>query len=271
MDPNPDFLNFPPKALAFDVFGTVNWRDTVTNKLIQSAASKTLSSSASLTPAARNRASPLTDEDWAQFAEEWRKSYYHFVVTFVPGKSEWRDIDTHHYLSLIDLLKKWGIEGLYSDDEVRELSLIWHFLDPWKDSSAGIHALGKKFLTSTLSNGNHSLLKDLQEHGNLGFKMLQSSGDFKAYKPHPSVYKGAAEKMGFKTEEVAMVAAHLRDLKAARGCGMKTIYVERKQEEAWKTDSEEYEDAKTWVDLWVKEDEDGFLEVARRLGINGGD
>ncbi|KAK0116718.1 hypothetical protein ONS96_012569 [Cadophora gregata f. sp. sojae] len=271
MSSNSDIFKFPPKALTFDVFGTVvNWRDTVTNKLIQSAASKTSfsPSSASLAPEVRTRLSQLTNDDWARFAEEWRKSYYHFVVNFVPGKSQWRDIDTHHYLSLIDLLKKWDIAGLYSDDEVRDLSLIWHFLDPWKDSSAGIHALGKKFVTSTLSNGNQTLLKDLQEHGNLGFKLLQSSGDFKAYKPHPSVYNGAAEKMGLKTEEVAMVAAHLTDLRAARGCGMKTIYVERRQEEAWTPGSKEYEDAKTWVDVWIKEDEDGFLEVARRFGIS---
>ncbi|KAL2073667.1 hypothetical protein VTL71DRAFT_10993 [Oculimacula yallundae] len=270
MTPNTDIFKFPPKGLTFDVFGTVvNWRDTVTSKLIQSAATKasSASQSASISPEVRTRLSKLTDDDWAQFAEEWRKTYYKFTLGFVAGKSEWRDIDTHHYLSLIDLLKDWGLEGLYTDAEIRELSLIWHFLDPWKDSSAGIHALGKKFITSTLSNGNHSLLKDLQEHGDLGFKMLQSSGDFKAYKPHPSTYNGAAEKMGLKTTEVAMVAAHLNDLKAARECGMRTIYVERKMEEAWSSDSKDFEDAKTWVDVWVKEDEDGFLEVARRFGI----
>ncbi|KAH7356576.1 S-2-haloacid dehalogenase 1 [Rhexocercosporidium sp. MPI-PUGE-AT-0058] len=253
MEGNYDIFKTPPKGFTFDVFGTVvNWRDTVITKLIASAAAKT--SSSSLTPELRTRLTQVTDKDWAAFAEEWRKTYYHFTHSFVPGKSEWRDIDTHHYLSLIDLLKKWGIDGVYDENEVKELSLIWHHLDPWADSSAGIRALGKKFMTSTLSNGNQSLLKDLQEHGNLGFKMLQSSGDFKAYKPHPS--------------EVAMVAAHLNDLKAARGCGMRTVYVERRMEEAWSVEGEEYEDAKRWVDVWVKEEEEGFLEVARRFGIS---
>lgn len=73
--------------------------------------------------------------------------------------------------------------------------------------------------------------------------------------------------MGLEPGEVAMVAAHLSDLKAARGCGFKTVYVEREREEAWSLDSEEYKDAKTWVDLWMKEGEGGFLEVARRFGI----
>ena len=237
---------------------------------MRSAASKVSSSSRSaiIEPEVRAQLARLTIDDWGQFAQEWRNTYKQFVKSFLPGETEWKDIDTHHYLSLIDLLKKWKLEGLYTEYEVKDLSLIWHYLDPWTDSSSGLHKLGTKFVTSTLSNGNQSLLKDLDKHGNLGFKKLQSSADFKAYKPHPTVYKGAAKAMGVEPGEVAMVAAHLSDLKAARGCGFRTIYVERKQEEDWKPASEEYKDAKTWVDMWVSEGEDGFEEVARRFGLN---
>ena len=251
------------------IFEAVNWRDTVTAALIYSAAAKTSSSrSADLTPATCTRLSQLKVEDWARFAQEWRDSYKLFVRSFVPGETEWRDIDTHHHLSLIDLLKNWGLDDLYTKDEVEDLSLIWHYLDPWEDSSPGLHKLGTMFTTSTLSNGNQSLLKDLQEHGNLGFKKLQSSADFEAYKPHPSVYKGAAKALGLEPGEVAMVAAHLSDLIAARRCGFRTIYVERKQEEDWNPDQEEYEEAKKGVDVWVSSDENGFLEVAKRFGID---
>lgn len=264
-----DILATPPKALTFDVFGTVvNWRKTVTERLIHSAADKTSSSSrsADLAPETRLRLSQLGDEDWARFAQEWRNSYKKFTGGFVPGKSEWRDIDTHHRLSLLELLKEWGLEGLYTAAEIEDLSRVWHFLEPWSDASAGLHQLGTKFVTSTLSNGNPSLLQDLQKHGDLGFHKLQSSADFKAYKRHPSVYLGAAGVLGLQPNEVAMVAAHLNDLEAARSCGFRTIYVERPREEDWKPASAEYENAKTWVDMWVTEDEDGFLEVARRFG-----
>jgi 2-haloacid dehalogenase len=209
----------------------------------------------------------LSDKDWGRFAQEWRNSYKEFVHGFIPGRTEWRDIDTHHYLSLVSLLQKWQLQDLYTESEVKGLSLIWHFLDPWTDSSRGLHKLGSQFITSTLSNGNQSLLQDLNSHGDLGFKKLQSSADFEAYKPHPSVYRGAAKAMNLEPSEVAMVAAHLADLKAARGCGFKTIYVERPGEEDWKLESEEYEDAKTWVDMWVTSADDGFLEVAKRFGI----
>jgi 2-haloacid dehalogenase len=186
-------------------------------------------------------------------------------MNFKPDKDPWVDIDTHHYRSLVALLKKWGLEGLFNDDEVEDLSKVWHFLDPWPDSSSGLKKLGKKFVTSTLSNGNQSLLRDLDKYGLLGFQVLQSSEDFKAYKPHPSTYLGAAEKISLKPEEVALVAAHLTDLKAARDCGFRTVFVERPREEDWKSD--QVEEAKTWVDMWIGESEDGFNEVARRFGI----
>ena len=244
----------------------VDWRKTVTNTLIEKATVK-LSSVSDLTPSTVDRVSKLSKEDWGTFAQEWRNSYKVFTVGFVVGESEWRDIDTHHHLALISLLKKWQLQDLYTDDEVKDLSLIWHFLDPWKDTSSGLHKLGTKFITSTLSNGNQSLLHDLNRHGNLGFQRIQSSADFKAYKPNPLVYNGVVKALGLEPRELAMVAAHLPDLKAARSCGMKTIYVERLAEEDWKTDSEEYKDSKTWVDMWVTLEEDGFVEVARRFGI----
>lgn len=74
--------------------------------------------------------------------------------------------------------------------------------------------------------------------------------------------------MGLKPEECAMVAAHLSDLKAARELGFRTIFVERKQEEDWDYEGEDFKAAKTWVDMWVSEEEDGFMEVARRFGIS---
>src|SRR5271168_4965548 len=105
-----DILRTPPKALTFDIFGTVvDWRKTVTSTLIHSASAKISSSSrsADLSPEIRTRLSRLTDQDWAQFTQEWRNSYKQFVQSFAPGETEWRDIDTHHHLSLVDLLNKW--------------------------------------------------------------------------------------------------------------------------------------------------------------------
>ncbi|XXH03405.1 RAS2 protein [Hypoxylon texense] len=257
------------KALTFDVFGTVvDWRSSVQEELAQRAREKIASPTfSSLPEPSRTRLAAMTDDDWAAFAQEWRVTYYEFTRDFVPGQSAWKDIDAHHYDSLHELLRKWGLAGVYADDEARALSLAWHRLRPWADAAAGIRRLGARLVTATLSNGNPSLLRDLDAFGGLGFRRVVSAADFGAYKPHPRTYRGAAGALGFPPGEVAMVAAHLGDLAGARASGLRTVYVERPGEEAWAPGEARYEEARGWVDLWVAQGEPGFLEVARRLGI----
>ncbi|WYZ41818.1 hypothetical protein EsH8_V_000713 [Colletotrichum jinshuiense] len=255
------------KALTFDVFGTVvDWRSSVTEELASRAAAKL--GAGGLGP--QDRAA-LAATDWGRFAQEWRETYVQFTRGYVPGVTAWKDIDAHHHDSLALLLGTHGLLGAFAADEVRDLSLVWHRLRPWPDAAPGLRRLGARFVTSTLSNGNRSLLEDLDAFGGLGFRRIQSAEDWRAYKPSPAVYDGAVRALlgeGGKAREVAMVAAHLGDLMAARGRGFRTIYVERpREEEGWDVGSEKYEDAKGWVDIWVKEGEGGFEEVARRLGV----
>ncbi|KAI0440654.1 HAD-like domain-containing protein [Xylaria telfairii] len=269
MPPSVDALK-DIKALTFDVFGTVvDWRTTVHGELIKRARNKVASPDfAGLPESLRSRFQGISDEDWGTFAQEWRNSYGEFTWTFIPGETEWKDIDEHHYDSLQELLQEWGLEGIYVDEEVRSLSLTWHYLRPWDDSALGIQKIGTRYITSTLSNGNRSLLEDLNKHGSLGFRRIISTADFGAYKPHPSTYLGAVNALECRPNEVAMVAAHLGDLHAARENGLRTIYVERDHEEAWTHDDERWKDAREWVDLWISQGEEGFIELARRLGIS---
>ncbi|GJC85135.1 (S)-2-haloacid dehalogenase 4A [Colletotrichum liriopes] len=254
------------KALTFDVFGTVvDWRTSVVEELTSRAQAR-LSASPGLPTEQRDR---LAAADWGRFTQEWRDSYKHFTQSYDPGSAPWKDVDAHHHDSLVALLEAWGLGGVYREEEVRELSLVWHRLRPWGDSASGLRRLGEKFVTSTLSNGNRALLRDLDSFGGLGFKRLLSSEDWKAYKPNPAVYDGAVKALlgeGGKAREVAMVAAHLGDLMAARGRGMRTVYVERPGEEDWEKGGEAFEDARGWVDVWIGEGEGGFEEAARRLG-----
>ncbi|KAI9167707.1 haloacid dehalogenase type II [Paramyrothecium foliicola] len=251
------------EALTFDVFGTVvDWRSTVVEELTLRAFRKL---STELEPRLKSRLEAITEKDWATFAQQWRNSYKTFCSTFNAEHDAWKSVDQHHHDSLIELLNAWELGGLYSSAEIQSLSLVWHRLNPWPDSPEGVQKLGELTNTATLSNGNAALVRDLNDFGGLGFHLLLSAETFRAYKPNAVVYHGAVERLGAEPGQVAMVAAHLSDLQAARSCGLRTIYVERPHEEDWGKDEDRYKDATQWVDMWVTHEEGGLLEVARRL------
>lgn len=260
----------PLKALFFDTFGTVvQWRGSVSKELADATHKALCDPGRDISTDLRQRAEALTASDWQRFTAEWRKTYSIFTYTFDPSKREFISVDQHHYNALKELLDNRGIKELFNDKELWDLAFAWHRLDPWDDSAEGLVQLNQKFITSTLSNGNVSLLEDLKSHGNLAFARLTSSEEFGAYKPSPQVYKGAAAALGLEPGEVGMVAAHLYDLKAAKSCGFqKAIYVERDQEEAFTPEQIEQAKKEGYVDIWVGIDDGGFPEVARRLGIN---
>lgn len=257
----------PPAALLFDTFGTVvEWRSCVT-KALATAAQRALNDPSKDIPAeVRDRAAALDTPDWLAFAEEWRRSYSVFTGTFDPSK-EFVSVDQHHYNALQDLLSQRQILELFSDSELWNLAFCWHQLNPWPDSAPGLELLNRQFTTATLSNGNVSLLQDLQRHGSLPFTHLFSAENFGAYKPSPQVYHGAANQLGLDPAQCTMVAAHLKDLKAAKSCGLRTIYVERELEEAWSTDEVAKAKKDGFVDIWIDINTGGIIEVAKRLGI----
>ncbi|KAF2198376.1 haloacid dehalogenase [Delitschia confertaspora ATCC 74209] len=257
----------PLKALLFDMFGTcVNWRDTVTNALAMQAHAALNAATASMATSVRLKASSMTLELWGGFAQQWRDTYKQFTKSLAEDPAlPWKTVDEHHFDALNELLAQHGLEGLWSEEDVRALSLIWHKLEAWPDSSPGIAALNKSFFTATLSNGNLSLLNDLKMHGQLGFTHVFSAETFGFYKPSPKVYLGAVAKLDLKPQECGMVAAHLGDLKAARASGLRVFYVERPLEEDW--DREQVDEARRegWVDGWITLDQNGFAGLAKYL------
>ncbi|KAL4761914.1 haloacid dehalogenase, type II [Aspergillus foveolatus] len=262
-------MSFRPqtKALFFDVFGTtVQWRKVVTKALKEASENALRSDRESLQDDIRAQASAMTEDNWHSMAEDWRASYGRFTSTFDPSNA-FVSIDQHHYDSLLEILRSRQLDELFTESELQDLVQCWHRLEPWDDTVEGLKLLSSKFRTSTLSNGNVSLLEDLVRHASLPFTDIVSAEHFGAYKPSPRVYLGAAEKLGFKPEECVLVAAHLKDLKAAKAGGFGTIYVERVGEEFGNLDHAIQEG---YVDLAVEMEDspDGFVEVARRLGIS---
>jgi 2-haloacid dehalogenase len=199
----------PVKALIFDVFGTVvDWRGSVIREGEELGRKKNL------------------DVDWAAFADEWRGRYAPSMERVRRGELPWTNLDALHRASLDELLEEFRIEGL-SEEEIDHLNKVWHRLDPWPDSVAGLARLKERYVISTFSNGNVALLTDMAKRAGLPWDLILSAELVRHYKPDPETYLMAPNLLDLRPDEVMLVAAHPSDLRAAQYHGLRAAYVLR--------------------------------------------
>ena len=233
------------KALVFDVFGTVvDWRTSV---------------AAQVEEVARHKGVKI---DGAAFADAWRAQYAPSMNRVRTGELPWTNLDQLHRMVLDRLLPEYGLKGL-GEAETVALNKAWHRLHPWPDAVAGLTRLKRKFIIAPLSNGNIALMTDMAKYAGLPWDCILGAELARHYKPDPEVYQSAARFLDVKPDEIVMVAAHLSDLRAAKGLGLRTAFVARPNEfgpnpQGRKADLV----ADDAVDLPAKD----FVDLAARLG-----
>jgi 2-haloacid dehalogenase len=197
------------KVLAFDVFGTVaDWRSSIVAECEQLGRTKNL------------------NVDWAAFADTWRSVYHPSMDRVRNGELPWTKLDVLHRMSLEEILKKFKIEGL-SEGEKDQFNQVWHRLKPWPDSVPGLQRLKSRFIITTLSNGNISLLTNMAKRAGLPWDCILSAENVRHYKPDREVYLFVPALFDLKPEQVMLVAAHERDLESAQKYGLRTAFVHR--------------------------------------------
>ncbi len=197
------------KALTFDVFGTVvDWYGSIIREGQLLAAKKGY------------------DVDWAAFTLSWRAGYGPAMNKVRSGEMPWTKIDDLHRMILDELVEEYGLTGMI-EPELVHFNEAWHRLSPWPDTVSGLNKLKTKYVITTLSNGNVSLLTHMAKNGGLPWDAILSAELSGHYKPDPEAYLKAADLLSLKPEQVMMVAAHPGDLRAAARTGLKTAYVIR--------------------------------------------
>ena len=198
-------IHQPPKVLAFDIFGTVvDWYGSIEREVN----------------------APNPEVDGGAFALAWRAGYQPAMQRVRSGELGWTPIDDLHRMILNETLSKFGMESMV-EEQRQHLNKVWHRLDAWPDSIAGLTRLKSRFTLSTLSNGNIGLLTNMAKRAKLPWDCILSAEVFRAYKPDPATYLGVAKVFDLNPSEVMLVAAHQDDLAAARTCGLQTAYIER--------------------------------------------
>jgi 2-haloacid dehalogenase len=200
------------KLLAFDVFGTVvDWRSSVIAEGEQLGKTKGI------------------NIDWTAFADAWRAIYRPYMDKVQSGEFPWTKLDDLHRMMLAETLQKFAIDSL-SGEEKEHFNRVWHRLTPWPDSVPGLERLKSRFVITTLSNGNISLLTNMAKHAGLPWDCVLSAENVRRYKPDPGIYLLPGELFDLKPEQMMMVAAHEHDLQSAQRHGLRTAYVHRPME-----------------------------------------
>lgn len=165
--------------------------------------------------------------DWGALSADWRGLYRAVLDQIIAGERPWLRVDRIYRETLDALLEKHGLSATFTTAERDELNGIWSRLDAWPDTVEGLARLRRRFVVSTLSNAGMRAMVAVVKHAGLPFDAVLTAELARSYKPAPAVYQLAVDYLGYRPDEIMMVACHKYDLKAARAFGMRTAFVAR--------------------------------------------
>jgi 2-haloacid dehalogenase len=201
-----------PKALLFDVFGTlVDWRTSIARESEQVL-------------------KPLgVAVDWLAFADAWRGEYQGAMDQVRDGHIPFCKLDLLHRRNLDLIMPGFNISGI-AENALQYLNLAWHRLDVWPDVPPGMSRLRRRHLLAPCSNGNISLMVDIARRNGIHWDAILGSEIAGDYKPKPRVYLASCAAFDLAPGECMMVAAHSKDLQHAAACGLRTAHIARPNE-----------------------------------------
>lgn len=197
------------QALTFDLFGTI------------------LNLGGSLTPfiddMLREKGADTTAEQfWQQWRYRQRLEQFQDTIMML-GHGGYLETVRRAYVYVLALNK---IE--MSKEEVQTFMACWQELSPFPEVRAGLEKLAARYKLVGLSNGDPAFLDHLAKNRiQWNFDAVISVTTMGAFKPHPAVYRRAAQILSLEVGECMMVSANSFDVVGARACGMRGAYVNR--------------------------------------------
>ena len=223
------------QALTFDLFGTI------------------LDLGGSLTPfidemLRKKGANATAEQFWQQWRYRQRLEQFQDTIMML-GHGGYLETVRRAYIYVLALNK---IE--MSKEEVQTFLACWQELSPFPEVRAGLEKLAARYKLVGLSNGDPAFLDHLAKNRiQWDFDAVISVTTMGAFKPHPAVYRRAAQILSLEVGECMMVSANSFDVVGARACGMRGAYVNRY--------NLPYEDSPYRADVTVAD----FTELAKAI------
>ena len=172
---------------------------------------------------------------------------FHMNWTAKPNRSArlWRQRQLE-YTWLRSLMRRhrdfWGVTrdaldhafgalGLRDDDDLKSrLMDAYLSLDAYPDVAPALAELRRAGLrTAILSNGTPAMLKAGVRSAGIGDSLdaVLSIEDVGIYKPHPSVYQLACDRLGLERDKICFVSSNGWDVAGAATFGFQTVWLNR--------------------------------------------
>lgn len=201
------------EAYIFDVFGSlVDWRTGVANEAKRAFIAKGIGA------------------DPVAFAVAWRQKYHPAMERIRIGARGYVPLDELHLENLEETLADFELTDRFTATEKEALNHAWEKLPPWPDTVTGLAALKSHAIIAPCSNGSIALMTRLAKFGGLPWDCILGADIARNYKPHRDTYLASCAALRLPPEKVMLVAAHNRDLAAARDTGLKTGFIPRPHE-----------------------------------------
>jgi len=107
-------------------------------------------------------------------------------------------------------------------------------LQPYPDAEAAFDRLEReRVLIGVVTNGGDEQARKLLEAGGVEERIAEivSVEEVEVYKPHPAVYRHAAERLGVEPRRITLIAAHAWDVVGAKSAGLDAVWVDRLERE----------------------------------------
>jgi 2-haloacid dehalogenase len=105
-------------------------------------------------------------------------------------------------------------------------------LPPYPEAETAFdHVEQARVLIGTLTNSGETQARTLLEAAGLEERVAEivSSEEIQLYKPHPAVYRHAAERLGVEPRRVTLIAAHAWDVLGAKQAGLEAVWIDRSE------------------------------------------
>jgi 2-haloacid dehalogenase len=164
--------------------------------------------------------------DWHEITNEYRRRS---LKTMLSAVNPSFNIDDAHRRMLDAVVEQFELTGLTAEDR-ESIWRKWHALDTWPDVPQALVRLKKKYVVVSFTILSTSLVIDVSRRNGLSWDCVVSCEMIGTYKTQSLAYRTCAQWLGFRPDELLMVACHNFDLMAARAEGYRSAFVHRPAE-----------------------------------------